>query len=216
VNIINQSDSLDGYKVVVASQMYIYDEKTANNLYDFTQNGGTLILTNRSGVKDVHNNCIMLPLPTIYRELVGAYVEEYNPIGYDTVSVKFTNNETFECHQWCDILHTETAEPLAYYNQDFFKDTPAVTLNHYGKGKVYYIGTVGEKKFYHRLIRDILKDSDVSFTEGLPDNVEITVRTGDGYSVRFIFNNTNQHQSFKIRNESISLNPFEMNIDTYH
>ena len=35
-------------------------------------NGGTLVLTTRSGVKDEHNNCIMDTLPTEFKELIGA------------------------------------------------------------------------------------------------------------------------------------------------
>jgi beta-galactosidase len=213
VDIIGQNESLRGYKIVVAPQMYVNNEQTVTNLYEFAKNGGRVILTNRSGVKNEHNNCIMSPLPTVYRELVGAYIEEYDPIGYDTIPVKFADGESFHCRQWCDILHTETAETVAYYDDDFFCGKPAVTVNNYGKGKAYYIGTVGEKAFYRKLIKDILTESSVKFTDGLPDNVELTTRRGNGHEVRFIFNNTDKIQNFTIGGEDIFLKPFEMKID---
>jgi beta-galactosidase len=213
VDIIGQNESLRGYKIVAAPQMYVNNEQTVTNLYEFAKNGGRVILTNRSGVKNEHNNCMMSLLPTVYRELVGAYIEEYDPIGYDTIPVKFADGESFHCRQWCDILHTETAEAVAFYDGDFFCGKPAVTVNNYGKGKAYYIGTVGEKAFYRKLIKDILTESRVKFTDGLPDNVELTTRRGNGHEVRFIFNNTDKIQHFTIGGEDIFLKPFEMKID---
>jgi beta-galactosidase len=159
---------------------------------------------------------MMSLLPTVYRELVGAYIEEYDPIGYDTIPVKFADGESFLCRQWCDILHTETAEAVANYDGDFFCGKPVVTANNYGKGKAYYIGTVGEKAFYRKLIKDILTESSVKFTDGLPDNVELTTRRGNGHEVRFIFNNTDKIQNFTIDGEDIFLKPFEMKIDDMH
>lgn len=182
-------------------------------LYEFAEKGGTVILTNRSGVKDAHNNCIMSQLPTVYRKLVGAHVEEYDPIGRDTIPVRFADGDSFNCREWCDILHTESAETIAYYDGDFFKGKSAVTVNHYGSGRAYYIGTVGQKAFYRHLVKDILTECGLPFVETLPDNVELTERTGDGYKVRFIFNDTDREQSFSIGEEEISLKPFEMKID---
>lgn len=50
-------------------------------------------------------------------------------------------------------------------------------------------------------------------TTRLPDNVEITTRTSDDNTARFIFNNTNKEQHFSIGGEDISLAPFEMKTD---
>lgn len=213
VDIVGPDADISAYKIVAAPQMYVTDENTVKRLYEFAEKGGTVILTNRSGVKDAHNNCIMSQLPTVYRELVGAYVEEYDPIGRDTIPVRFADGESFSCREWCDILHTESAEAIAYYDGDFFKGTPAVTVNHYGSGRAYYIGTVGQKAFYRHLVKDILTECGLPFVETLPDNIELTERTGDGYKVRFIFNDTDREQSFSIGEEEISLKPFEMKID---
>jgi beta-galactosidase len=157
----------------------------------------------------------MSPLPTVFRKLVGAYVEEYNPIGYGTVKVRFSDSESFTCRRWCDILHTETAKGIAFYDESFFCGKPAVTANKFGTGKAYYIGTVGEKSFYRKLIRTIIADCGLDFTDELPDNVELTKRMGKDFGVRFIFNNSDKPQHFTLSDEGISLKPFEMKIDKY-
>ena len=213
VDVISQDEDISEYKIVVAPELYVTDSSVADRLYAFTENGGTVILTNRSGVKDENNKCIMEQLPTVYRKLAGAYVEEYNPIGCEQGNIKFADGSVFKCRQWCDILATDTAEIVASYDSDFYKGRAAVTRNRYGNGTAYYVGTISEKRMYQKLIKDILTDTGLSFVENLPDYVEISTRSGNDMTVRFIFNNTNYEQKFAIGNENITLAPFEMKID---
>ncbi len=212
VDVVNQREDISGYKIVVAPEMYITNEKVVKQLYDFAENGGTVILTNRSGVKNEYNNCIMEQLPAAYRKLIGAYVEEYDPIGYDSAKIKLSDGSVYDCRQWCDVLHTESAETVAVYDSEFYKGKAAITRNSYGKGTVYYIGTVCEKNLYTRLVREVLLDKKMDFVDGIPDNVEITTRTGENITARFIFNNTNNRQCFSIDSNEIILEPFEMKI----
>lgn len=213
IDVISRLEDISRYKIVVAPQMYLTDEAVTKRLYEFTENGGTVVLTNRSGVKDENNKCIMEQLPTVYRKLVGAYVEEYDPIGYDTSSIRLTDGSIYKCRQWCDILCPEAAETIAVYDEEFYKGKAAITRNSCGRGTAYYIGTVCEKKLYCKLAKDILLESGMPFVEGLPDNVELTTRTGDGIIARFIFNNTAENQHFTLDKEEISLAPFEMKIN---
>ena len=81
VDIIQGTADLTKYKVVIAPAMFIYDKNTAENIYRYVIKGGTVVLTARSGVKDQFNNCILEPLPTVFREMIGAEVKEYDPIG---------------------------------------------------------------------------------------------------------------------------------------
>ncbi len=213
VDVISQREEISGYKVIVAPEMYVTDAAVVKKLYAFAEKGGTVILTNRSGVKNEHNNCIMEQLPTVYRKLIGAYVEEYDPIGYDSASVKLTDGTVYKCRQWCDVVHPETAETVAVYDSEFYKGKAAITRNGYGKGTAYYIGTVCEKSLYNRLAKDILISTGIPFADGIPDNVEITTRTGDNITARFIFNNTDKEQCFNLDGQAISLKPFEVKIE---
>ncbi len=213
VDVISQKADISGYKVVVAPEMYVTDEKVVKALYDFVENGGTVILTNRSGVKDEFNKCIMAQLPTVYRELIGAYVEEYDPMGWDSGSIEFADGNTYNCRQWCDVICPETAETLAVYGSEFYKGKAAITKNSYGKGNAYYFGTVCEKEVYNRLVKDILSETGIVHFDSIPDNVEITTRTNEDITARFIFNNTNKEQKFTLNSSEIVLAPFEMKID---
>ena len=66
--------------------------------------------------------------------------------------------------------------------------------------------------FYHTLIRSVLEQAQISFADGLPDHVELTTRTGNGKTVRFLFNNTDREQTFCLNGNSIHMKPFEMKI----
>ena len=212
VDIIDEHADISGYKIVCAPALYVTDSTTVKRLRDFAGNGGTVVLTARSGVKDENNNCIMEPLPTVYRELVGCHVTEYDPIGWDKAKVRFTDGEEYECKQWCDILETDTAETAASYSSGFYAGQPAVTVNSYGGGKAFYIGTIGTRRMYEKAAKQILDASGIPYIEGLPENVEVTTRTGSGITARFVFNNSDLERTFELNGEKLHLDPFEMKI----
>ena len=212
VDIIGQHESLEGYRIVCAPEMYVRDAGTAQRLHDFAAQGGTVILTTRSGVKDENNNAIMAPLPTIYRDMAGACVTEYNPIGYDCVRLAFADGAVLEGRQWCDVLQEETAEVLARYDSGYFRGSAAVTRNAWGQGRVYYIGTVGQQALYDRIVREAAGEASLPVIPGLPPHVEVATRTGSSRSVRFIFNNSGVPQQFTLDGEDLALAPFEMKI----
>lgn len=217
VDIISQHDSLDGYRIVVAPEMYVTDANVSQRLHEYTRQGGIVILTTRSGVKDANNNAVMAPLPGVYADMAGIRVTEYNPIGGDHVPVCFDEKKTFDAKQWCDVLETDTAETLAVYGGEYFKGTPAITCNHYGAGQVYYIATVGSQSLYDHLSRCILQQNHISFVAGLPERVEMTKRSTDDANVYFAFNNDETEKEFILFGKPCHLAPFEMKIikETY-
>ncbi|MDE6568371.1 MAG: beta-galactosidase trimerization domain-containing protein, partial [Lachnospiraceae bacterium] len=93
--------------------------------------------------------------------------------------------------------------------EQFYEGTPAVTLNTYKQGKVYYVGTVLERKAYISLAKKIAQQSNVEYIDDLPLGVEITERRKGKDCWRFIFNNTMQTQEVL----GATLQPFEMKID---
>ena len=209
-DIINQYEDLTAYRIVVAPTLFVTDERVVKRLYEFVQNGGTLILTNRSGVKDIHNNCVIDVLPTVYRDLVGAYLSEYDPIGYHHNKIRMQDGKEYIVTQWSDIIEAETAEVIATYSDQFYKGKAAVTKNSYGAGRAYYVGTIGMKEFYKELMKGVLTESEIEYYSDLPEGVELTVRENDNQRMYFLFNNTEKDQTLRIRNQWIELFPFEM------
>lgn len=137
----------------------------------------------RSGVKDEHNNCILQPLPAGYSDMTGCWVEEYDAVGNRKIPV-IMDGQYYQGMRWCDIIRTESAETLAVYGENFYAGKAAVTKNSYGKGCVYYIGTVGLPGFAQAGGRDAAS-TDIPYVENLPERVEVTVREGKGSASPF-------------------------------
>ena len=236
VDIIDESADLSEYEIVLAPTMLIDHEETEKALHDFAAQGGTVLLTNRSGVKDSYNKCVMQPLPGIYRELVGARVREYNAPGSYLGQLKLTDDmlrenykkscryyqggeadeklprENAVYRQWCDVLEAETAQVLAEYGDRYYSGSAAVTRNCYGAGMVYYIGTVCDRMFYISLAKCMASEKKIFYYDNLPLGVEVTYRQKDEKLWRFVFNNTNKEQKVCIDSKTYWMKPFEMKI----
>ena len=236
VDIIDESADLSAYEIVLAPTILITHEETEKALHEFAAQGGTILLTNRSGVKDSYNKCVMQPLPGIYRELVGARVREYNAPGPYLGQLKLTDDvlrenykkscryypggeadekllrENAVYRQWCDILEAETAQVLAEYGDRYYSGSAAVTRNCYGAGTVYYIGTVCDRMFYISLAKCMASEKKIFYYDNLPLGVEVTYRQKDEKLWRFVFNNTNKEQKVCLDSKTYRMKPFEMKI----
>ena len=236
VDIIDESADLSAYEIVLAPTMLITHEETEKALHEFAAQGGTILLTNRSGVKDSYNKCVMQPLPGIYRELVGARVREYNAPGSYLGQLKLTDDvlrenykkscryypggeadekllrENAVYRQWCDILEAETAQVFAEYGDRYYSGSAAVTRNCYGAGTVYYIGTVCDRMFYISLAKCMASEKKIFYYDNLPLGVEVTYRQKDDKLWRFVFNNTNKEQKVCFDSKTYWMKPFEMKI----
>ena len=155
----------------------------------------------------------MESLPTIYRDMVGAYAEEYCPIGWQNEHIEM-DGESFRISQWCDIMTLTSGKSLACYSDSYYKGKSAVTVNSFGKGTVYYIGTVPERSFCKKLMSRIFSECAVTHEPSLPFGIEITERTKCDDTFRFIFNNTNKSQSFTLYDKEYFMKPFEMITET--
>ncbi|WP_052770224.1 beta-galactosidase trimerization domain-containing protein [Paenibacillus sp. IHB B 3415] len=187
-DVIGWRQPLEGYKLVIAPSLYLHDEAAAALLEDFAAGGGTVILTSRSGVKNMNNICVMQPLPGLYSRAAGVTVEEYDPVGGEVHLLRGSDGTRYECSQWCDILRPEGAEPIAWYADDFFAGAPAVTVNRFGAGRVYYIGTHAEEKYWLKLLGDIAQDAGLTLFPQLPDGVQAFTRAGDKGELLFLLN----------------------------
>ncbi|MBR1821092.1 MAG: beta-galactosidase [Clostridia bacterium] len=211
VDVIDQNADLDGYGVVVAPTMYVRSETAARSLHTFAERGGTVLLTCRSGVKDVNNNCIMAPLPTDYADMVGAHVAEYDALGADSARVRF-GDEVCRITCWADILESDGAEVVATYLDGFYAGAPAVTRNRYGAGKVYYFGVYGEAALCRGMAERMLKDAGLAYRADLPEGVELVSRTNGDARYTFIFNNGPKPAALDWEGKTLALSPYALRV----
>ncbi len=236
VDIVDARSDLSKYKVVVAPTLFVTDREMVDKLDAYAKRGGRLVLTNRSGVKDDNNRCIMSPLPSVFADMAGVHVEEYDAIGKRWQKLHISQaawllqdkrmwaerqGDELACQLWCDILESDGAEVLARYGENFYEGRAAITANQYGAGEVYYVGTVMNRCGMVSLMSEIIRKAGISHIENLPFGVEHTVRRKGKDRWHFLFNNTSSNQEFEMRwrlpagmrnnyDEAICLLPFEM------
>jgi beta-galactosidase len=202
VDIISEKDPLSGFRVVIVPAMYVLAEETVRNLERFAAEGGLVVFTPRTGVKDLDNKVVNTKLPGLVARMAGVEVEEYVSMPEDQDSlVQFglPNLEaTFTASVWADLLEPTTARTVASYAQDYYAGQPAVTINLLEKGKVIYIGTLGDASFYAGITRWILSLVDIAPILETSEGVEVTERWQAGKRFVFILNHNEDSQEITL------------------
>jgi beta-galactosidase len=201
VDIIKPTSDLSQYDLVIAPLMYMIKPNVADNLKAFVNAGGILVSTFFSGIADQNDNIILGGYPGELCDLFGIWVEEFDalmPGKKNELSIcrPFGNIAgIYECGLICDVMHLEGAEALASYERDFYAGKPCVTVNDYGKGKAYYVGTDPEDRFLVDFMQALCEEKKIyAPLADIPDNVEVTQRFKDNKVFTFILN----HNEFPV------------------
>ena len=115
------------------------------------------------------------------------------------------NGKTHEAGIICDIMHMETAQPLAVYDSDFYAGTPVLSANAYGKGHAYYVATRSDKDFYADFLQHILDEQKITPVYPPCEGVEITERDKDGKRFLFFLNHNDFPVSLPLETDGTSL-----------
>lgn len=184
-------DKLKQYDLVVAPALITVLPGVAETLESYVSEGGGFITGYMAGIHDEHDLVVPGGYPGKLRDLMGVWVEEIDALAPD---------ETIEVHGdavdakgqiVASIIHREGAERFATYGGgEFYAGHSALTVNTYGKGKAYFVGTpldeTGMSAFMAPIIKELgLKPLDT------PEDVSLSVRYGDdGTRYAFLINNS--------------------------
>ena len=196
-DIVDMEGDLDGYTLVVAPMLYMYRAGIAEKLERFVASGGTLITTYFSGVVDENDLCFLGDAPAQgISDVTGIYVEVLDALyDHEENSLVCTENSyglkaCYKVNRFCEISHLKTAKVLAEFGGDYYKGSPALTVNEYKKGRAFYMAGEGEysflKDFYAALCKEIHVEKNLD-TE-LPYGVTVDRRIGEDGEIYFIQN----------------------------
>lgn len=140
------------YKLLIAPMQYLMTPELEQKYFAYVQNGGHLILTMRTGVKDATNLCMTdAELPGRLAELAGVTVLDYDCLRDGPAAVSDADGEHSGSY-WADILTPAAdTEILARYADHFYAGQPVVTAHPYGKGRCVYVGTVPDDAWQQKL-----------------------------------------------------------------
>jgi beta-galactosidase len=205
VDVVPPTADLRRYRLVLAPALHVLDQEAADNLRRYVEQGGTLLTTARSGVKDEANAAVDRPLPALLAGVCGVEVEEYDALPADVkVAVELDwpglppGADAAHARLWCDVLAPTTAETVARYraNADgpgpYYAARAAITRNRFGRGQAVYVGTLGDKDLIDRVVGWSVDLASVRPALSAPEGVEVVERWTDGHRLLFLLNHADQ------------------------
>ena len=203
VDVISPMADLSKYDLVIAPTLHVLTDAIAANLQSYVKAGGTLVVTPRTGVKDIDNVVVNQPLPGLLADLCGVIVDEYDAITPSisqaiTFDVDDLAGQTLPVQIWCDILAPHGAEVIAHYAQDYYADRPAITRNKFGQGQAIYLGAFGTDVFYEFIFGWLLEQKNILCDMEVPAGVEISKRSQGNQTIYFVLNFTALPQSINL------------------
>jgi len=195
VDIISVSDDLNKYDVVIAPVLYMCKTGFDDKVREFVKAGGTFITSFFSGIVNEHDLVVTGGYPGKLRDILGIWVEEIDALPPDTANSFALYGRKYPARLLCDIMHLESAEALSSYETDFYRDTPVVTRNVFGRGTAYYVGTRSDGDFYKDFLKHICEEKGIAPVMVTPSDVEAVRRSGEEKSYTFLLNHSNENKT---------------------
>ena len=199
VDVIDETRELTPYRVVCGPMTYMLRPGFAEKVKSFVSQGGTYISTYCSGWVDEEDLCFMGGFPGPLREVLGIWDEETDALD-ESQHNRFTwQGKTYETSDFCALIHTEGAKPLAAYEAGFYAGRPAVTENVCGRGRAYYIAARTGEDFLTAFSAWVCREAGLKpLLEKLPYGVLCAQRTGERGQFLFVMNTLPQDTAVEL------------------
>jgi len=205
VDVIESLSPFDPYELIVAPMLFMLKPGVADRLEAFVKAGGTLVLTYLSGIVDETALVLRGGWPGGgLRKLAGIWSEEIDALYPDSpqrivpaAGSAFSMPGEHPVRDYCERVHPEGATVLATYKNDFYAGMPALTVNTYGAGRVYYLAArPAQDGFLDGFTRGLVSQLRLArcLDVELPEGVTMQKRAGGGRTFYFLHNFRRQDQ----------------------
>ncbi len=186
VDFISEEVEFEKYKVIVAPSYQLLDSSLVDKWTKYVENGGNLVLTNRTGQKDRNGHLWEMPLAGSIRKLIGGKISFYDMLPDDKAGSIFSNGKTYQWNLWADVLENDAkTEVLATYTDQFYAGKAAVTYRKLGKGSITYIGpSTNDVALEKSVLQQVYQRAGL-VTLNLPDGVMLEYRNGFGIAINY-------------------------------
>lgn len=209
VDVIAADRDLARYELLILPQTWIVTPVLADRLRDFVIRGGTLVMTHDSSVCDAFGRVHQYGWPGCgLQEVFGLVVEEVDrtkPGEAFPLRAADPQFDTTDLHgrDVKALAHLTTAKPLLEYATDFMTGMAALTVNSFGRGRAYFVGTRLSGQRLHQFYADIGGSLPRALDAELPPGVVANERVADGQRYVIVQNYTRQPTSVAFANASL-------------
>lgn len=191
-DIISVDDDFSQYDLVVAPVLYMIKSGLAEKIDQYVKRGGNFVASYLSGIVNENDSVYLGEYPGPLKDVLGIWVEESDAvIPGQKITVSLDSNN-YQANLICDLLHLEGAHALGNYNSEFYKETPAVSENKWGKGTSWYIGTQLDEAGLSKIFDHLISIVNIKSLIETKTDLEITKRvTKSGKELYFVLNMSN-------------------------
>lgn len=198
---------LSGYDVVIAPVLYMVKPGFADRIERFVSEGGKFVTTYFSGIVDENDRVTLGGYPGELRKVLGIWSEEIDallPSQSNRIVLKRAVGglqPSYAASMLCDLVHSEGAEVVAEYGEDFYKGMPALTVNRFGSGEAWYLATSPEAAFLQDWLPGLCAEAGIQpLLREVPSGVETTLRVKDCKRLLFVLNHNAGPVDVKLAN----------------
>ena len=192
IDFVSPTTDLSGYKLVFAPQLALMDDGLTARLKQFVAQGGTLVMSAHSAIKDRDNAFTWRTIPIGLTNIFGVELDSfqtYQPPSRTNKSLTFDDGNSAPVNVFAEVLHPETARVIARWSRDYLKDAPAATEQSFGKGKAVYYGSLFNLDAARYLVRRYAGEMGLKpLLADVPEQVEVTCRTHGATDFYFLLN----------------------------
>ena len=141
VDVITEHKDFSRYPFLVVPAYQLVDSRLVQRWKDYAENGGHLVLTCRTGLKDRRGHFWEAPWAAPILDLIGAKISFYDTLPAPHSGKVGVGDQVFDWVTWADVLLPgEGTTALAHYKDQYYADGVAAVTRKLGRGTVTYIG----------------------------------------------------------------------------
>lgn len=202
VDILYADSDFSKYDIIVAPMLYMVKEGFSERIEAFVDQGGSFVTTYFSGVVNETDLAFENGYPGTLANVLGIWVEEIDALyeGQQNTIVMTDGSGSFATSHLADLLHTEGAETIATYGEDFYAGMPVLTKNSFGNGSAYYIASDPEMAFLKKFYGELIDHYQLASWD-TPVGVEVTKRYKDNKAFIFVLNHNDKPTILKLNDK---------------
>ncbi len=196
IDIVSPMDNLSRYKLVIAPGLNVMPKSVVDNLVRYVEQGGNLVLGQRSGMKDGDNSRWPERQPGPLTGMLGGRVEQYFALIHSVpVDGDWGANEDQLFAERLQVQSPDVKVLMRYGKSNGWLDgSPAAITRKVGRGTITYIGIWLDDAGMKNAAQWMLDTSGVKpDLPAVPEGVEVEQRTGHSKSI-LMFENFSQIQ----------------------
>ncbi len=191
-DIVDQTADFSGYELVIAPMLYLFRDGIQEKLRKFVADGGTLVTTVFSGIVNETDLCFLGEASEEkLSDVMGFWIEEIDALYDQEYNYLNYRDMNYQLSELCEILHPTTCKILGTYQQDYYQNQPALTLNAFGRGLAYHLAASAEEKFYDDFFAELVPQLNLerAMETNIPDGCSLTWREdAKGRKIIFVQN----------------------------